>query len=718
MDITRLSRYRNNLAKVSTILSKVQSIQNLFATLQNCITIGDVGKAAISARDLLLTLQHDYYDEDGGVGGIINAVEDFAESVQRLLPTIRHKTDKTLFRLTGRKFSAVEYENILRAYMLLDDMQENMGVCVTSSNASVILADDVVDPAVLCDEDGCLEGFARRLQRYHMSDIGTCLQTAVLELLYADQHKKATDTTGGGGAIDMVDLDDLTLEELYERVTAEMFVPCIVRSCELLADVVHTNYLITQWHRLPFDERNHQEAFLHRCAVAVDESDDEIDEEGEVRASLTDSVRMDDVSDAATLNSEEEKRVDRLKSARLFAVNECLVRSRFYLWKEVELAIVDFLHNLSPVEVIDLEDFVCMLWALQTFCRLGQEFGSTTCSPLKGGIEEQSVQYARNIHVESCQLLHQMISSEPWRSVPVQLGDIGGILGVLRMTLLKQDGGTEAAKSKMCLKGMRDEAIARSKYRANVTVASRANLAAKYSSSSPANSDGVSTTIQSPNRQSSDILSPDNICDREKSILMGFHTSGNPFRCVTGGVDSAGGNNTELSQNNDDKAKCVIDTHVSYLTETLTALLSDENGGNAPSKRSQERTAAMVVTQTCLHGLSKFSGQYLQIMQLMPSAACDMFDGLCHLFDFYLYAVFTGFISPEDRHHLFSKKTRSTAPPPQQSQEFEVLSPIYSICSQIFCCIEFFFYFHIYLIILFWCVGFEGLYEFFIVSCK
>ena len=131
-----------------------------------------------------------------------------------------------------------------------------------------------------------------------------------------------------------------------------------------------------------------------------------------------------------------------------------------------------------------------------------------------------------------------------------------------------------------------------------------------------------------------------------------------------------------------------VDNHPSYLAEMLSALLSDETGGNAPSKRSQERAAAMVVTQTSLHGLSKFSGQYLQIMQLMPSAACDVFEGLCHLFDYYLFAVFTGFVSADDRRHLFVKKTRNTAPPPQQAQDFEVPAAVYrlALCCHVLCC--------------------------------
>ena len=38
---------------------------------------------------------------------------------------------------------------------------------------------------------------------------------------------------------------------------------------EAVTDVLHRYYLISQWHRSPFDEQNKSDAFLHRCAVVL-----------------------------------------------------------------------------------------------------------------------------------------------------------------------------------------------------------------------------------------------------------------------------------------------------------------------------------------------------------------------------------------------------------------------------------------------------------------
>ena len=637
MDIARLSRYRNNLASVTAILRKVQDIQHLFASLQNCITIGDLGQAAECARELLVNLQNEYYDEAGGIGGVIHAVEEFSGSVQHVLPIIRQKTDKALFRLTSRKFSTAEYESIVKSYLVLDEMQENMGVCVVARKINAVMSspDDVVDPTILYDEEGCVDGLPRRVQRYHMSDIRLCLHTAVLEFMYAELNQRNSAVPH-----EIMSLDELSLEELYERATSESFVPCIVRSCELLADIIHTNYLITQWHTKPFDTRNVDESFLHRCGMGGDTLNEDVFDEKQ----------------STTVDS------NLRKYHQLSAVNENIVGSRLYLWKEVELAVVDLLRKLSPTEAISLDDFVCMIWTLRKFCKLGQEFGGTACSALLSAIEEQSVQYARHIHIESCQLLQHMVATEPWQSVPIQLGEVGGIFGVLRMNMGmdKQDdcnvGAVKSGRGKIILKGMIDEAIARSKHKTNVTVVSRANLAAKYSSGcSPHGDIAVGGGVESKSLY----------VESSSSILMRFYSHGNPFHAVS--EEEAWRPHSEHSDITD--LPLETDINVSYLTEMLSTLFVDENG---PSKRSQERAAAMVVTQTCLRGLAKFSGQYLQLMQLLPSASCEIFEGLCQLFDFYLYAVFMGFVSTDDRYHLLTEKTRSNAPPPQQAQEFDV----------------------------------------------
>lgn len=68
---------------------------------------------------------------------------------------------------------------------------------------------------------------------------------------------------------EIVDLAEGPLSDLYRRLSSGLLAPCVVRTCELLADAIHTHYLVTQWHLTPFDRSNNDWAFLHRCPLDV-----------------------------------------------------------------------------------------------------------------------------------------------------------------------------------------------------------------------------------------------------------------------------------------------------------------------------------------------------------------------------------------------------------------------------------------------------------------
>ena len=76
-----------------------------------------------------------------------------------------------------------------------------------------------------------------------------------------------------------------------------------------------------------------------------------------------------------------------------------------------------------------------------------------------------------------------------------------------------------------------------------------------------------------------------------------------------------------------------------------------------------------VVTQTCLNGLARYTGRYLQLMFLVPNTAADIFSSLCQLYDYYLCAVYCGFVPP-DKQRVRGGKASAVAPVKQG--EFEV----------------------------------------------
>ena len=211
-------------------------------------------------------------------------------TVQQSVFVMRQKADRALHRLCGRKFSGREYENIVGCYLILDRMEEVLGVQLVDMSQITTNDDSIVE---VQDSFPCLEGLPDRVQRFQEEDVRACLRSAVLEFIYASQeHKVHMDSAFGGaqgetgasgrhvllydgmGISDesMLELEDVHLSELYSRVLAYFMVPCVVRTCELLIDVVHTHYLVTQWHLAPFHPHNGESEWLHRSPIDLQET--------------------------------------------------------------------------------------------------------------------------------------------------------------------------------------------------------------------------------------------------------------------------------------------------------------------------------------------------------------------------------------------------------------------------------------------------------------
>ena len=576
------------------------------------------------------------------------------------------------------------------------------------------------------DDEPCMEGLARRVLRYQIADIGACMRSTIMELIYA-----SADAHGAKSQHAVLDLTELSRDALYERITPDIVVPCVVRACELLANVVHTNYLVTQWHRTPFDERTSDMKFLHRCPIEhgeVDFSDEDSGEEedegegegegggGRRRGSSSaerrgsgrrghdvdpsrDILRTNMVTEVSNVLrggpeeggggrtgevnlSPEDIRSQRLQAARLADANHSLMACRPILWDEVERAVVDLFDAISPTAEIALEDFAALLWALEAMVRLGREFCCAESRALQHCVAVKSVQYANSIHLSSVHQLQQMLESEPWRSVPLHLNEVGGILGLIKMYVLKQQqvsAGGVGESGHIRIRGMVAEAMAVAERRSVQQAANRSQLAAKYTQQqvSPHSTPGPANTTGDGSEED---------CEPEEavSMLMDFFPNGNPLHFMTAGQASeeeggSVGTAVTQAQRQRESSNGSVGSNsgagtgeVNLMMEALSKLFEEDH--SLPlSKRAQQQSSAMVVTQTCLNGLAKFAGRYMHMMQLMPSAAPEIFSGICQLFDLYLCTVFVGFVSADERQKIFTRSQhRSVAPPPLQAKEFEV----------------------------------------------
>jgi hypothetical protein len=202
-----------------------------------------------------------------------------------------------------------------------------------------------------------------------------------------------------------------------------------------------------------------------------------------------------------------------------------------------------------------------------------------------------------------------VIDAEPWRSIPIDIQEHGGIAGIIKMNLSRSQVAA-ASKQKVRVRGF---------------------------------------VIDTSN----DVDGKDGL--EKPSILMSFKTNGNPFSLTSDeSVDASSSSSAS-----------------STVIEALFSAASGETSESGGRKKNPS-SASSIVTQSCLNGLAQYVGKYMQTMYIVKSASSDIFIHLCQLFDFYVCSVFNGFVTHEQRQRLLSS-TKENAPPPDTAKDFEAL---------------------------------------------
>jgi hypothetical protein len=299
---------------------------------------------------------------------------------------------------------------------------------------------------------------------------------------------------------------------------------------------------------------------------------------------------------------------------------------------------------------------------------LGKEFCGSPSRALISTLEEKSKEYFHNFHCESFQMIRDMVEAESWQSVPIDMELSGGILGIIKTAILRD----AARAGKICFNSSTKDGGDD-----KVEDGEGSEAAREAPTNSPGNTPGTSTdnteATQTP----------------ATSILMRFGAEGNPFHFQTnssGTVNNAVLNSPSRSAKSGDVSAsgAAKDKDAEIERKELRAFwkLLQDSATDAPvkSKRAAEQAAYTVVTQTALNGVAKYVAKYLHLMYLLPASSKKIFDNLTQLFDYYLCAVFNGFMPFEERQKFMAEQTKVNAPPPNGSMEFEV-----SLSSQLWC---------------------------------
>lgn len=795
--INALQAKRQKVLGIAETIKSLKAVKDIHKAMLNSITTGEVGKAAEFARSVVECLRTDSFDS-------FSSLKSIGESMQKNICTIRQKTDKALNRLCCRKFTSLDYENIVRSYLILDYLSESMKISLHSDNGND--ADD--DDAFYYDSTGCMDGLAQRVTRFQLEDIDACLHSSVMEYIYSSQQKKqqaAEELAVAGSFVpmqlgDIVDLTEIPLKLLYRRLPSELVAPCVTRTCELLADVIHTHFLVTQWHNAPFDAQNHDWKFLHRRTVDpqqdfmfADESEGEEDTIGQDSKKGAGGFNFDEESDENENNDNEDERdsdgiilygknnsnnpfgdeidetidlqaatgpaglvrdtpktsgsskklqrhlkemnrsqklsesvkssillayqqqsekadVDentsrlvRLNGVKLAITHQNLIQSRTLLWEELLKALVDMLNITSITSAVKTDDFLAMICALNAMVGLGREFSGSESKTLKLCIERKSSEYLQNYHKESFQMNRLLIDNENWMNVPVNLASRGGILGIIETNVsrdIQVSSALSPSQSRLAsyVQTQLSSSIgARPRTETELSAnASIADFSPRNRTSSLATSSVAEEEITTPSSAGrvaenangntvdettagamSGALSLQHesifqmFCDLEGASPFHFGSKAS----VSKEVSSEELAYTSRSENGADQSS-LASASAAVTEDGFLTILRDLIAASAAagtSRRAMEQSSSMVVTQSALNGMTKYVAKYLHLMYIMPTLSAQIFACIRQLFDFYMCAVFYGFVPNEEKNKFLAKPTKMNSTAPDQSKDFEVI---------------------------------------------
>ena len=448
--------------------------------------------------------------------------------------------------------------------------------------------------------------------------------------------------------------------------------PCAVKTCELLADNVHTMYMIIQWFRTPFDDRNNDVAFLHRDVSAQDkamdeewlvddeegdngEDEEDLEEDGEeeegdagngegtvsngvgvegeapgeksdggegVRGGVDgvvsialptseegtrpgvltgtgmdqnmlegrpqeggkprgrgaalpeDSVGIKEGEDEGEgegeggfddsgeegegdvelrralvqdrLRRQHIARIRRLKRAQISTVCSELRGCKQALWDIVVQSLTELFRAVTLPATVPVEDFLALSWTTLNMVAFGKEFCGADSQSLLTCLRRKSQEYVAEVHKENFRTLRVMVESESWKSVPVRLGDLGGILGVVRSNLQKD--GRSRLRDQVRVRGMLIEAYKAQKRR-------NESLSLKFMSPGAGSGGSLKSLGIIKGSMSSSLLAAPDANDNSASktaevdaaalgpvesdsLLHSFSTYGNPFHLMQEDEDS------------------------------------------------------------------------------------------------------------------------------------------------------------------------------------
>ncbi|KAF1332124.1 hypothetical protein FI667_g3969, partial [Globisporangium splendens] len=471
----------------------------------------------------------------------------------------------------------IAYKELLHAYITLAEHSENLGFEFSSLSLNEVLS-NIPEIIVRCIDDITRQFVSRRFDQKKSPKKSKGKKKAL--------HKRSKkDQNGLSPAAKAI--DDVT--QCFERLT----------------NLMHTFYLLVQWHRDPFNPKNDDLEYLHRCGIDDDDDDDDGDDDesneenehhnnedgfasgdkafgGRLRKLLSPRTKR-----SSSISSESSTTQRSPYSQILCETGMTLLRYRKIVWENMQQNVMEVLDRLDMTYGFKMEHIIALSHATNTFINIGEEFTGAAATKLRSCIRIKCEQYLSALHDDNTELIRMLLDTENWQRVMTHLEDGDSDIGLMRLIEKRS--------------GYRFEMKAREEFTMDPIYARR--------------------------------------------VFPSFHADGNPF--------SASNSSQWLS----------LDTGIRFQYEKRPIAVKTEKAGHEDTENNNQEDSVLgdehelVLNSSTLSGFIRFCGVYLKMMEHLPAIAWDIMLMLNRLFEFYSFAVFTSFLDQETIIHLFRERS-------------------------------------------------------------
>jgi hypothetical protein len=200
----------------------------------------------------------------------------------------------------------------------------------------------------------------------------------------------------------------------------------------MLADVIHTHFLITRWHLSPFSEKNFNWDYLNSVSTDSNEAEEvqvAFSEEPEILKGIQEYLSKQTFS----LNPNYQN----LLTRKFSALTHGLEQSKSIIWDEMTRGLISVLRSTNFSGEMKQDDFVRMMSTLRSFVEVGKKFNGSNSTHLCDFLQEKSTKYFMNYHVEALQMLKVMLEAELWQAISVGENDEVNTTAVILKTIYK-----------------------------------------------------------------------------------------------------------------------------------------------------------------------------------------------------------------------------------------------------------------------------------------